>query len=61
MEAFGAATSLISETKNSIAVTLGDLNGDGILDLVSAGTSDADTGYAIVRIGVGNGTFSSGD
>ena len=34
---FGAATSYATEAGFTSAATLGDLNGDGILDLVSAG------------------------
>ena len=36
---------------------LGDINGDGILDMVVAGIDDSDAGCALVRIGNGDGTF----
>lgn len=54
---FGAAVSYSSETWRSFAVSVGDLNGDGVLDLVTAGCSDAFDGYATVRLGRGDGTF----
>ena len=49
---FVTATPFLSDYA---AVDLGDLNGDGILDLVTAGS-----GRASVSLGVGNGTFSTG-
>ena len=41
------------------AVSVRDINGDGILDVVTAGSS-ASKGYALVRIGNGDGTFKVG-
>ncbi|NMC62218.1 MAG: hypothetical protein GYA55_03535, partial [SAR324 cluster bacterium] len=40
-------------------VSLADLNGDGVLDLVSAGTNDegAGEGYVSIRLGNADGTF----
>ena len=57
---FGSATSYLMQGSaygESKAVTLGDLNGDGVLDLVTAGY--VDSGGLTVRLGVGNGTFGS--
>ncbi|RIL11799.1 MAG: hypothetical protein DCC75_01645 [Proteobacteria bacterium] len=52
---FGNATSYFGGSKEAY---LGDLNGDGILDLVSAGvTGRGAGGLAVVRLGLGNGTF----
>jgi len=55
---FGAATSYVTESNRSFSVTLGDLNGDGILDLVTGGYNGA-SGFATVRLGQGNGTFGN--
>ena len=54
---FGAGTSYATETTESNGVTLGDLNGDGFLDLVTAGVGVS--GFATVRLGAGNGTFGA--
>lgn len=54
---FGIATSYTSESGYSTGVTLGDLNADGILDLVTTGITDGVAGYANVRLGNGNGSF----
>ena len=54
----GSTTSYNSEPLLSSAVTLADLNSDGNLDILSAG-SDGSDGYLTVRLGIGNGTFSS--
>jgi flagellin len=56
---FGSSTSYNSETNVSLAIALGDLNGDGILDLVTSGRSDTNDGYATVRLGIGNGNFGN--
>lgn len=56
---FGTATSYATESFASRGLALGDLNGDGVLDLITAGDSDANDGYFTVRLGNGNGTFRS--
>ncbi len=55
---FGASTSLASISGSSNAVTLGDLNGDGYLDMVAVGTGGG-TAQASIRLGNGNGTFGA--
>lgn len=55
---FGPSDYYAAEGSISYAVTLKDLNDDGILDLITAGTHGAsNNGYNTVRLGVGNGTF----
>ena len=54
---FGAATSYLMEASSSSAVALGDLNGDNVLDIVTAGIGAG--GRATVRLGLGNGTFGA--
>ena len=56
---FGTQTSYAAETNNSQALKLGDINNDGILDLVTAGESDTLDGYATVRLGDGSGSFGA--
>lgn len=55
---FGTALSYLMEGTNSYSLALGDVNGDGILDIATAG-SGAGTGRATVRLGNGDGTFGS--
>lgn len=47
------------ESNLSRSVQLGDINGDGILDMVSSGQADGSTGYVTVRLGDGSGSFGS--
>lgn len=59
---FGAAVSYTTELgvgSESDAVALGDLNGDGILDLITSGVDGGGSGYSTVRIGRGDGTFGA--
>lgn len=42
----------------SFGVRLGDLNGDGCLDMVTAGRDDGSSGYISVSLGNGSGTFA---
>ena len=55
---FGAATSYLMDSSTSRDIAIADINQDGIVDLVSAGTSGG-TGSATLRFGVGNGTFGA--
>ena len=55
---FGAARSYTAEGTKSLAVTLSDLNNDGVLDVVSGGVNAGD-GYATIRLGAGDGTFGA--
>jgi flagellin len=56
---FGSASQFTTENRSSLALDLSDLNGDGILDLVTAGRDDSNNGYTTVRLGLGNGSFGS--
>lgn len=53
---FGAATYNDAESTSSSDVAYADLNGDGIVDLVSGGQSTG-VGQVTVRLGYGDGTF----
>jgi len=55
---FGAAVSYATELNFSAAVKIADFNNDGKLDLITAGT-DSVEGYATLRLGNGDGTFST--
>lgn len=46
-----------TESSTSHEISFGDINGDGYLDMVSAGLTDSLKGEATVFIGNGNGTF----
>lgn len=59
---FAASTSFATETGATTAsrdVALGDLNGDGFLDIVSAGGISGGQNYATVRLGTGTGSFGT--
>lgn len=55
---FGTITSYLAEGTNSYDATLADMNGDGILDIITSGVSGAD-GYTSIRLGNGDGTFGT--
>ncbi len=55
---FGSATTYTSELLRSQSVHVVDLNGDGKLDLVSAGAGGS-SGQMTVRLGAGDGTFGA--
>ena len=54
---FGALATYSAEGTSSNGINLGDLNGDGILDMVTVGSSAS--GRATIRLGNGNGTFGA--
>jgi flagellin len=56
---FGEANTYTTESRNSLDLKLGDVNGDGILDLVTAGFNDAFQGVLNVRLGQGDGKFGN--
>ena len=56
---FGTATTLASETRATGNVKLVDINGDGVLDLTSAGSNVGTDGYVNVRLGTGSGSFGT--
>lgn len=56
---FTTGESYQTEPWLSTKITTGDLNGDGILDLVTTGYDGGQVGYTTVRFGVGDGTFGS--
>ncbi len=55
---FARGETYSTETDSSYAVSLGDLNNDGIPDLVTAGQGTVQ-GNASVRLGTGKGTFGA--
>ena len=58
--AFSTSTfQYVAESQLSHAMTLGDVNSDGILDLITAGSGDDNIGYATIRLGSSNGTFGA--
>lgn len=56
---FGARTSYAMDSANSVNVDFSDLNGDGFLDMISAGVTDSITASITVRLGLGNGAFGT--
>lgn len=56
---FGAAASFLMESLRSNALKLADVNGDGVLDLITAGEGSSNYGYATVRLGDGSGSFGA--
>ena len=56
---FGAATSYQTEGAASTGLALGDFNGDGVLDILTAGVTGRSSGYATIRLGSGSGTFGA--
>lgn len=55
---FGNAISYNTGGNEARAITLGDLNGDGFLDIVTGGQGSSD-GHISILLGAGNGTFGS--
>ncbi len=55
---FGALTTYSTENTTSYAVQLGDIDGDGDLDLITAGNNGG-TGKVTIRLNKGDGTFDS--
>jgi flagellin-like hook-associated protein FlgL len=53
---FNVSASYTTESSYSASITLGDISGDGVLDLVTAGSASG-AGRATVRLGAGDGTF----
>ena len=56
---FGSSISYVQESSQSFEVVLGDVNNDGVLDLVTSGTEDTLHASVTIRLGVGDGTFGS--
>lgn len=54
---FGEAVSYTTETRSSSALSVSDINGDGLPDIVTAGFNDDNTGQATIRLNDGNGSF----
>lgn len=55
---FGNVTTYSTEASSSYGAALGDLNADGILDLVTTGYTGF-SGSSNVRLGIGDGTFGT--
>jgi len=55
---FGSTITYATESSGSSDLSLGDLNGDGFVDIVTAGTG-ATFGAVTIRFGAGNGTFGA--
>lgn len=56
---FNSAISYSTESSTSNAVRVADINGDGLNDIATAGTSGA-AGAATIRLGTGGGALSAG-
>ncbi len=54
---FRVATSYQTDNRESMGLSMADLNGDGILDLVTVGNSAMIGGSGTIRLGNGDGTF----
>lgn len=55
---FGSSTSYQMDNSNTYTIALGDLNGDGILDMMSGGSA-AGSATSTVRLGTGTGSFGA--
>jgi len=55
----GAALSYLSESGTSYSIAVTDINGDGNVDLATAGTTSVGAGATTIRLGTGNGLFGS--
>lgn len=56
---FGVANSYSMETLNSFQLAVGDVNGDGNVDVVTAGYTSGLSGSATIRLGDGTGGFGA--
>ena len=56
---FNGATSYTAESDHTHALTMGDVNGDGKPDMITAGSNVGPDGFATVRFNNGDGTFGS--
>jgi flagellin len=56
---FAAARSYKNESTSSQVISLADMNRDGKLDMVTAGSDGGSGGYVTLRLGAGNGTFGA--
>lgn len=56
---FNQISTFVAESEISLGIALEDLNGDGVLDMITSGRSDGTMGYATVRLGVGDGSFQA--
>jgi len=54
---FGGSVSFQMDQANSDDLAFGDLNGDGLQDIVSTGANNANSGTVTIRFGNGDGSF----